>query len=150
SAAHWEDIASRPLAASMRSVVNQNRDSVRAALRSSEFTLGMVQGQARSKAGDLAGAESAYRRALESSRASPVGPSRTPAIRALRDKNEAAACNALAWLFVVVPGRSPEQIREAVNLAERAVALAPEDEKIWNTLALARYRAGNWPGAASA
>jgi serine/threonine protein kinase/tetratricopeptide (TPR) repeat protein len=150
SAARWEAIASGPLPASKRSLVNQNRDRVRTSLRSIGFTLGMVQGPALSKAGDLAGAESAYRRAMESSRTSPGGPSLTPAIRALRDKNEAAACHGLAWLFVVAPGRSPEQIREAVILAERAVALAPEDGRIWNTLALARYRAGDWPGASSA
>src|SRR5262249_927909 len=84
-----------PPPAPKRARVDQNRDAVRTTLRSIEFTLGMVQGQALSKAGDLAGAESAYRRALESSRASPGGPSLAPALRALRDKNEAAACNGL-------------------------------------------------------
>src|SRR5262249_25439673 len=44
-----------------------------------KFAREMVQGQALSKAGDLAGAKSAYRRALESSRASPGGPSLAPA-----------------------------------------------------------------------
>lgn len=58
--------------------------------------MGMGKGQALSKAGDVAGAEAAYRWAAESSPASAGGPPLAPALRALRDQNEAAACNGLA------------------------------------------------------
>jgi len=58
--------------------------------------------------------------------------------------------NGLAWLFAAVPGRSPEQARKAMALAERAVELDPDNGNIWSTLALARYRVGDWPGASSA
>ena len=46
--------------------------------------------------------------------------------------------------------QSPERVREGVTLAERAVALDAGNGGIWNTLALAHYRAGDWPGASSA
>lgn len=39
---------------------------------------------------------------------------------------------------------------QAVRLTERAVELAPLEGKYWNTLGLARYRAGDWPGAIEA
>jgi len=78
--------------------------------------------------------------------------SRSPAATSgtSRDKNEAAAHNGLAWLLAIASRRSPERVREAVTLAERAVALDSGNGDIWNTLALARYRAGDWPGASSA
>ena len=110
----------------------------------------MNQARTLSRAGDLAGAEAAYRRALESARALPVGPSLTPAPRAHRNHNEATASNNLAWFFAVWPGRRPEQVREAVSLAGRATELQPDNASLWNTLALARYRARDWPGALAA
>jgi tetratricopeptide (TPR) repeat protein len=149
-ASQWEALASVPLPASKRALVNQNHDLVRTSLAPIEFALAMGQGAALRKAGDDAGAEAAYRRALQVRLASPGGSSLAPALRAHRDKNEAAACNGLARLFAGAPGRSPDQVREAVTLAERAVVLDPENGNIWNTLALARYRAGDWPGASSA
>ena len=63
-------------------------------------------------------------------------PVARPALRALHEKNEAAASNNLAWLFCNAPGRSPEQTREAVTLADRAVLLEPNNKTYWNTLAL--------------
>jgi tetratricopeptide (TPR) repeat protein len=38
----------------------------------------------------------------------------------------------------------------AVGLAEKAVADVPRNRVFWNTLAIARYRAGDWPGARAA
>ena len=109
----------------------------------------MEQGVALQKAGDDAGAEAAYRRAMDTLRTARGSPSSSPsaADKLLRDKNEADARFNLAWLFAAVPGRSPEQAREAVDLAERAVELDPDNGNIWYTLALARYRVGDWPAA---
>jgi DNA repair protein RecN (Recombination protein N) len=45
------------------------------------------------------------------------------------------------------PGRHDEALGE---LAERAAGLAPKDGGIWNTLGVARYRAGDWKRAAEA
>ena len=150
SAATWDALGSGPLPASKRAVVDQNRSSVRASLRSIEYSLGMEQGQRLSKAGDVAGAVAAFRRALDFSRALPGGALRGPALDALNDKNEAVACNALAWRICFLRSRSPKQILESVTLAERAVALDPKNPDIWNTLALARYRNGDWTQASSA
>ncbi len=112
----------------------------------------MKQGVALQKAGDDAGAEAAYRRAMDALRTARGSPNLSPsaADKVLLDKNEAAARNGLAWLFAAVPGRSSEKTREAVALAERAVELDPNNGSIWNTVALARYRVGDWPGASSA
>ena len=45
---------------------------------------------------------------------------------------------------------SLRDIPSAVELAGRAVALAPEDGNIWNTLGVARYRVGDYSGAIDA
>jgi hypothetical protein len=149
-AAGWEALGSVPLPAAKRAGVNRNRDLVRNVLGTVESALGAAQALALHKAGDDAGAEVACRRALELLVKWPGGPSLAPAIRALRDKSEAAVRNDLAWLFAVTPGRTPEQVREAVTLAERAIVLDPEHANFWNTLGLARYRANDCPGATSA
>jgi tetratricopeptide (TPR) repeat protein len=166
-AAQWEALKSFQLAASKRAIVDQNRGLVRNMLASpvlrqldpgqSSQVLGaigikewQVRGAALQKAGDDAEAEAVYRRALEACLASADKTSATTTPSAVRDKEEAASRNSLAWLFALAPGRKPEQIREAVTLSERAVELDPENGNIWNTLALARYRAGDWSGASSA
>ena len=56
----------------------------------------------------------------------------------------------LAWRICFLRSPSLKQILEAVTLAERAVALEPKNPDIWNTLALARFRNGDWAQASSA
>ena len=63
---------------------------------------------------------------------------------------EAAAGNGLAWLYVATHGRSPEQVREALTEAEQAVALAPDDGDIWNTLAWPATERASGTGAGTA
>jgi len=170
SAAQWEALASGPLPASKRAIIDRIRDSVRSVLSHienvvslNEFAMSMSQGVALHKAGDDAGAEAAYRRAMATIRTVRGSPSPPPsaalnvlrdksdaALNVLRDKSEADASNGLAWLFVAVPGRSPKQAREALALADRAAVLEPDNGNNWGTLALARYRVGDWPGASSA
>jgi len=69
----------------------------------------------------------------------------------LQDKpDDARACNNLAWLLArraEAPLGSPSR---AIELAERAVAHTATEGVYWNTLGLARYRAGNWKAAAEA
>src|SRR5262249_29672518 len=125
-------------------------EGIRGALRYLEIALCMGQALALSKDGDARGAETAYRRALEALPTLTGGPPPSPALRESVTRMEAAARNGLAWLLVATPGRSPEQVREAVAEAERAVALVPDEGDSWNILALARYRAGDWKGAGSA
>jgi hypothetical protein len=57
--------------------------------------------------------------------------------------NSAAACNELAWAYLV----APEPLRDvgaAVPLAEKAVRLAPKPATYRNTLGAAYYRAGRY------
>ena len=53
----------------------------------------------------------------------------------------ASAANALAWCLVVIPGRGDAAL--AVHWARQAVALAPDDTNVRNTLGVALYRAGS-------
>jgi superkiller protein 3 len=56
-------------------------------------------------------------------------------------------CNALAWLLVASPTLEYRDPNRAIELAARATELAPRDGNIWNTLGIARYRAGQWQSA---
>ncbi len=151
SAGEWEAIASGPLPASKRAIVDRNRALIRSVLPSIEAAVSMMQGGALHKAGDDAGAEAAYRRALKALGASPGGPGPSPfSTRPVRGKSYAEACNALSWLLSAKPGRGPERAGEAMALAELAVGLDPENGNIWNTLSLARFRTGDWPRASAA
>jgi tetratricopeptide (TPR) repeat protein len=58
--------------------------------------------------------------------------------------------NVLAWILVDCPDTAARDPARAVGLAERAVALEPGVGKYWNTLGVARYRAGDWAGAVAA
>jgi serine/threonine protein kinase/WD40 repeat protein/tetratricopeptide (TPR) repeat protein len=66
------------------------------------------------------------------------------------DPKNAAAHNGLAWLRATCPHARYQDPAQAVRLAEKAVALAPQDGNIWNTLGVAHYRTGNWPAAIGA
>jgi len=54
------------------------------------------------------------------------------------------AFNALAWLLVTCADRQLRDADSAVDLARKAVALAPEDGWVLNTLGIAHYYAGDW------
>jgi tetratricopeptide (TPR) repeat protein len=58
--------------------------------------------------------------------------------------------NGLAWLLAACPDARLRDPRRAVGLAGKAVRLAPQNGGFWNTLGVARYRAGDWRGAAAA
>jgi tetratricopeptide (TPR) repeat protein len=142
----FDSLALVPLPKSKRTLV----DGTHGFLRTSECSLLLQEGQSLRQAGNDTSAEVAFRRALDSLRAAPGAPPLAPAHQALREKYEAAACNSLAWLSSVAPGRSPEQSREAGTLAQRSVEFDPENGNNWNTLALAHYRDGKWLDAAAA
>lgn len=62
--------------------------------------------------------------------------------------HRANTLNDLAWLLAAdAPDRDPAL---AVTLAEEATRIAPDLDASWNTLGVARYRAGDWPGAIEA
>lgn len=58
--------------------------------------------------------------------------------------------NDLAWLLVSDDDPGPRDPAHAVRLAERAVREAPGRGDCWNTLGVARFRAGDWAGAVEA
>jgi tetratricopeptide (TPR) repeat protein len=59
-------------------------------------------------------------------------------------------CNTFAWFLVDSPETTARDPARAVVLAERAVSLDPGAGNYWNTLGLARYRAGDFAGAIAA
>jgi tetratricopeptide (TPR) repeat protein len=58
--------------------------------------------------------------------------------------------NEFAWFLVTCPDREISSPALAVSLATQAVTLAPKSGRIWNTLGVAHYRAGNWQSAIEA
>jgi tetratricopeptide (TPR) repeat protein len=58
--------------------------------------------------------------------------------------------NNLAWTLASRPGTSLKDASLAVKLAGQAVNHAVENGEYWNTLGIARYRAGDFAGAAEA
>jgi tetratricopeptide (TPR) repeat protein len=58
--------------------------------------------------------------------------------------------NALAWLLATCPDEKRRDPDRAVELAKKAVLLAPQAGGFWNTLGAAHYRAGDWKAAAAA
>ena len=58
----------------------------------------------------------------------------------------ALSCNNRAWELVTSPGSAPDPER-ALNLARRAVELAPKETLYLNTLGVAQYRAGQYAQA---
>jgi serine/threonine protein kinase/tetratricopeptide (TPR) repeat protein len=66
------------------------------------------------------------------------------------DRNNAPACNSLAWLLATVPEVKLRDAQRAVELAKKATELAPQQGAFWNTLGAARYRAGDWKAAVAA
>jgi tetratricopeptide (TPR) repeat protein len=64
--------------------------------------------------------------------------------------DSALPCNNLAWLLATCPEPKFRDSDKAVQLAKKAVALAAKEGGHWNTLGVARYRAGNWKDAVAA
>jgi serine/threonine protein kinase len=58
--------------------------------------------------------------------------------------------NNLAWLLATCPDSKIRDPRRAVELAKKAVELAPIEGNYWNTVGIAQYRAGDWKAAIAA
>jgi serine/threonine protein kinase len=62
----------------------------------------------------------------------------------------AQAHNDLAWMLATAADPKARAPARALELAQKAVALAPEVGTFWNTLGVAHYRAGDWKAAVAA
>jgi tetratricopeptide (TPR) repeat protein/serine/threonine protein kinase len=62
----------------------------------------------------------------------------------------AEAHNQVAWFLVTCPDAKVRDPQRAIELAKKAVALAPKEGAFWNTLGAAHYRAGDWKLAVEA
>jgi superkiller protein 3 len=60
------------------------------------------------------------------------------------DPKNTEAYNNLAWLLATCPDPKFRDPKRAVELAKNAVQQAPTRGDFWNTLGIARYRAGEW------
>ena len=63
---------------------------------------------------------------------------------------EQTRLNNIAWYLVTTPDVSSRNPAKAVEFAELVVANEPGSWACWNTLAVARYRNGDWTGAEAA
>jgi Flp pilus assembly protein TadD len=72
----------------------------------------------------------------------------TKAIK-LKPKN-AIVQNNFAWFLATCPDAKHRDPARAVELAKKAVELAPKEGGHWNTLGVAHYRAGDWKAAVEA
>jgi tetratricopeptide (TPR) repeat protein len=70
--------------------------------------------------------------------------------RAIRFAPDASRHQRFAWLLATSPDEKVRDPGEALAQAERAVELAPNDPRCWNTLGVARYRVGDADGAIAA
>jgi tetratricopeptide (TPR) repeat protein/serine/threonine protein kinase len=66
------------------------------------------------------------------------------------DQGYALAHNDLAWVLATCPNVTSRDAGLAVELAKKAVQLAPKESNYWGTLGTAHYRAGNWKEAVAA
>jgi Flp pilus assembly protein TadD len=64
--------------------------------------------------------------------------------------SDADAHRVMAWFLATCPEPKFRDVPRAVELAKKAVALAPSEHRTWSTLGAARYRAGNWKAAVEA
>jgi len=65
-------------------------------------------------------------------------------------RDDAAGHDAQAWFLAHCPDPQFRDPRLALQLAKKAVALAPKDGRYWHTLGTAQYRVGNWQEAIQA
>jgi tetratricopeptide (TPR) repeat protein len=66
------------------------------------------------------------------------------------DPTSVFAHNSLAWLLANCPDATSRDPVQAVELARKAVQLAPKQAAHWNTLGAALYRAGDWKASIEA
>src|SRR5262249_43179218 len=64
--------------------------------------------------------------------------------------DSAQGCNDLAWLLATRTEPQRRNPARALELAKKAVAMAPNEGTFWNTLGAAHYRAGDWNAAIEA
>ena len=64
--------------------------------------------------------------------------------------DSASSRNSLAWLLATSPEPKARNSVRAVDLAKKAVELAPHEGTYWNSLGVAQYRAGNLEAARAA
>jgi hypothetical protein len=64
--------------------------------------------------------------------------------------DSAQGCNDLAWLLATHAEPHRRNPARALELAKKAVAMAPNEGNFWNTLGAAQYRAGAWNAAVEA
>jgi tetratricopeptide (TPR) repeat protein len=64
--------------------------------------------------------------------------------------NDPTSQNLTAWVLLTDADPAWRNPKLALQLAEGAVAAAPKDGSIWNTLGVARYRSGDWTSAIQA
>jgi len=64
-----------------------------------------------------------------------------------RVQGDGHALNSIAWQLVADPDPRLHRPKEAVELAQKAVAALPDAAHIWNTLGVALYREGRWNDA---
>ncbi len=70
--------------------------------------------------------------------------------RTRRTPDDPLRMNNLAWLLATHPEPELRDPPRAVELAKKAVDLAPNEGTNWNTLGVAQYRAGDWNDAIEA
>jgi WD40 repeat protein/serine/threonine protein kinase len=88
-----------------------------------------------SQSGWFAAAQADYEKALELLKLAP---------------QSAEARNNLAWFLATCPDASFRDPARAVELANKAVELAPKEGTFWNTLGVAQFRAGDFKAAVDA
>jgi tetratricopeptide (TPR) repeat protein len=91
------------------------------------------------------------RRAQANSRLARFAQARTDYEAALEQApTDAGVHNALAWLLATCPEAKLRDPGQAVELAKKAVQLAPKAGDYWRTLGVAHYRAGDEKAAVAA
>jgi len=61
--------------------------------------------------------------------------------------NDHRGPNNVAWVLLIRPDNALHDPLEAIELAQRAVALAPDSAECLNTLGMANFRSGRWEAA---
>jgi tetratricopeptide (TPR) repeat protein len=64
--------------------------------------------------------------------------------------NNPTAMNHLAWIWANCPETKLRNVPEAIRLAQKVTQLDPKEGAFWNTLGVARYRAGEWQESVAA